>query len=135
MAIVRMKKTGATKKALISAGVAGFTALKVMGRGRLVTEHETIEECKERLLAMGIDDVTDAEEVESEVVSFLDDSRFFPRRMFMVLAYDEDVPRIIDAIAEANRTERGVGDGAIFVMPVADAIRIRTGEAGDAAIW
>ena len=33
MAIVRMKKTGATKKALIAAGVAGFTAVKVLGRG------------------------------------------------------------------------------------------------------
>ena len=34
MAIVRMKKTGATKKALIAAGVAGFTAVKVLGRGK-----------------------------------------------------------------------------------------------------
>ena len=38
LAVVRMKKTGATKKALVGAGVAGFTAVKVLGRGRLVTD-------------------------------------------------------------------------------------------------
>ena len=37
IAIVRMNKTGATKKALVEAGVAGFTAFKVEGRGKIVT--------------------------------------------------------------------------------------------------
>jgi len=45
------------------------------------------------------------------------------------------VPRIVEAIVRANRTERGAGDGKIFVTPVADAVRVRTGESGDAAIW
>lgn len=135
MAIVRMKKTGATKKALVAAGVAGFTAIRVMGRGKLVTDPLELEKCREKLLAMGMDEVSDAEDTEQVIAGFLDGSRFFPRRLFTVLAHDDDVPRIIEAITRANRTDYGIGDGAIFVLPVIDAFRVRTGEAGEAAIW
>jgi nitrogen regulatory protein PII 2 len=135
MAIVRMKKTGATKKALIATGVAGFTAVKVLGRGRLVTDLAAIEECREKLLSMGMDEFSESGDTEKMVTSFLDGSRFFPRRLFTILAHDDDVPRIIEAIANANRTEYGIGDGTIFVLPVKDAVRVRTGEAGEAAIW
>ena len=135
MAIVRMKKTGVTKRALVETGVAGFTALKVLGRGKLVEDTTVIKPCKEKLLAMAIDDINEVEEAEQEVTSFLDDSRFFPRRLFTILAHDEDVPRIVEAITRANITERKVGDGIILVLPVDDAVRVRTGESGDAAIW
>lgn len=135
MAIVRIKKTGATKKALVAAGVAGFTAVKVSGRGKLVTDPVELEKCQEKLLAMGMDEFTDAGDTESLVTGFLNGSRFFPRRLFTVLAHDEDVPRIVEAITNANRTEYGIGDGTIFVLPVIDALRVRTGETGEAAIW
>ncbi|WP_321504292.1 P-II family nitrogen regulator [uncultured Methanoregula sp.] len=139
LAVVRMKKTGATKKALVAAGVAGFTAVKVLGRGNLVTDPKAIEECKEKLLSMGMDEFSEAGDTEKMVTSFLDGSRFFPRRLFTILVHDDDVPRIIEAIAGANRTGYGIGDGigdgTIFVMPVSDAVRVRTGEAGEAAIW
>ena len=135
MAIVRVKKTGATKKALIEAGVAGFTAMKASGRGKLLKRDEINRPCKEILMEMAVDDVTDIKESEEQVVTFLDDARMFPRRLFTILAHDEDVPRIVEAITKANRTERGAGDGKIFVTPVTDAVRVRTGESGDAAIW
>ena len=135
MAVVRMKKTGATKKALVAAGVAGFTAVKVMGRGNLVTDKKALEACREKLLSMGMDEFSDAGDTEKLVTGFLDGSRFFPRRLFTVLVHDDDVPRVIEAVMKANRTEYGIGDGTIFVMPVADAVRVRTGEAGEAAIW
>lgn len=135
MAVVRMKKTGATKKALIAAGVAGFTAVKVMGRGKLVTDTQELEKCREKLLAMGLDDFSDERDTEKLVTSFLDGSRFFPRRLFTILAHDDDVPRIVDAITAVNRTDYGIGDGTIFILPVQDAVRVRTGEAGEAAIW
>jgi nitrogen regulatory protein PII 2 len=135
LAVIRMNKTGATKKALIEAGVAGFTAIKVLGRGRPVEDAALIQEGKERLLAVAADDVTDLEETERQVTSFLDGTRIFPRRLFLVLAHDEDVPRIVEAITRANRTENQVGDGAIFILPVIDAVRVRTGESGEAAIW
>ncbi len=84
---------------------------------------------------MGMDEFSEAGDTEKMVNCFLDGSRFFPRRLFTILAHDEDVPRIIEAVANANRTEYGIGDGTIFVLPVSDAVRVRTGEAGDAAIW
>jgi len=135
MAVIRMRKTGVTKKALVAAGVAGFTAVKVSGRGRLVTDPAQIEECKMKLMSMGVNDFGGVEDTEKLVTSFLDGSRFFPRRLFTILAHDEDVPRIVDAITQANKTEYGIGDGVIFVMPILDAIRVRTGESGEAAIW
>lgn len=135
MAIIRMNRTGATKKALIEAGVAGFTAVKVSGRGKLVTDPAVIEKRKAQLLSMSFDDVTEAGATEKLVTGFLDGSRLFPRRLFTVLAHDEDVPRIVEAIMSANRTDCKVGDGKIFVMPMVDAVRVRTGEEGEAAIW
>lgn len=135
MAIVRMNKTGATKKALIEAGVAGFTAVKVEGRGKLVTDPALIEKRKAQLMSLSFDDVTEAGATEKLVTDFLDGTRLFPRRLFTVLAHDEDVPRIVEAIMQANRTDCKVGDGKIFVMPMHDAVRVRTGEAGEAAIW
>ena len=135
MAVVRMKKTGATKKALVAAGVAGFTAVKVLGRGRLVKDPAVIEECREKLMSMSVDEFGESGDTKSLVTSFLDGSRFFPRRLFTILAHDDDVPRIVDAIMNANRTDHGIGDGTIFVLPLADAVRVRTGETGEAAIW
>jgi nitrogen regulatory protein PII 2 len=86
-------------------------------------------------MSMGLDEFSEAGDTEKMVTSFLDGSRFFPRRLFTILAHDDDVPRIIEAIAGANRTDYGIGDGTIFVLPVNDAVRVRTGEAGEAAIW
>ncbi|MCD1294297.1 P-II family nitrogen regulator [Methanocella sp. CWC-04] len=135
MAIVRMNRTGATKKALVEAGVAGFTAVKVHGRGKLVKDPEVIAKRKSQLMSMNFDDVTESGATEKLVTDFLDGTRMFPRRLFTILAHDEDVPRIVEAIMQANRTDCKVGDGKIFIMPVIDAVRVRTGESGEAAIW
>jgi len=131
IAVIRMNKTNATKKALIEAGVSGFTAFKVQGRGKLVDDPALIAERKEKLLKLAGDDDS---ETESLIDGFLDGHRLFPRRLFTILAHDEDVPKIIAAIDMANRTEYKVGDGKIFVLPVLDAIRVRTGESGEAAV-
>lgn len=131
IAVVRMNKVSATKRALIQAGAAGFTATKVMGRGRLVEDKAVIAERRVTLLALSRKKDQDTEKLITE---FLDGTRLFPRRLFNILAHDQDVPGIVEAIIEANRTEYGVGDGKIFVLPVTDAVRVRTKEAGDAAI-
>jgi nitrogen regulatory protein PII 2 len=135
MAIVRMNRTGATKKALVEAGVAGFTAVKVMGRGRPVPNPEALEGRKVELMQMAHDDINDPTDVEHQVVTFLNGSRPFPRRLFTILAHDEDVPRVVEAISKVNQTEIGVGDGIVLVLPIVDAVRVRTGESGEAAIW
>lgn len=131
LAIVRMNKTSATKKALVEAGVAGFTAFKVMGRGKLVDDPAIVAERKAKMMAMAGADEQDAEML---IDGFLDGHRLFPRRLFTILAHDEDIPKIIEAIMKVNRTENKVGDGKIIVMPMLDAIRVRTGEAGEDAV-
>ncbi len=131
IAVVRMNKVSATKRALVEIGVAGFTATKVMGRGRLVQDLSVIAERRKTLLALTseADDKT-----EKMVTQFLDGTRFFPRRLFNILAHDEEVPNIIETIIKVNRTNNNVGDGKIFVLQVSDVIRVRTGESGDAAL-
>lgn len=131
IAVVRMNKVSDTKRALVKVGAAGFTALKVMGRGRLVEDKTIIAERRKTLLALSRNDEHNTEKIVTE---FLDGTRLFPRRMFTVLAHDQDVPKIIKVIIDANKTEYKVGDGKIFVVPVMDAVRVRTKESGDAAI-
>lgn len=46
---------------------------------------------------------------------------------------DADTETVLEIIAETARTGH-IGDGKIFVMPVADAIRVRTGERGEVAV-
>lgn len=131
IAVVRMNKTSATKQALVRAGAAGFTAFKVMGRGQLVQDESVIVERKNKLLQLAGDD---EQETALLIEGFLTGERLFPRRLFNVLAKDEDVEGIVAAIIAANRTDNKVGDGKIFVLPVTDAVRVRTGETGEAAV-
>ena len=132
IAVVRMNKTGATKKALVDVGAAGFTAEKVMGRGKLVEEKELIAARRANLMELA--KAEEDNETEDLIDGFLDGSRLFPRRMFTLFAHDEDVERIVDAIIKANQTDNNVGDGKIFVLPAMDVVRIRTSESGEYAI-
>lgn len=131
VAVIRMNKVNATKKALVEVGYPGFTTFKVMGRGKLVTDPALVEERKNKLLAMSD---PDDPEVEELVMGFLDGTRLFPRRLFNVLVHDADVTAVVEALIKANKTEYNVGDGKIFVLPVVDAVRVRTGERGEAAL-
>lgn len=131
VAIIRMNKVNATKKVLVEVGYPGFTTFKVLGRGRLVTDEAVIEDRKQKLLAMSD---PDDPEVQDLVTGFLDGRRLFPRRLFTVLVHDADVPRVVDALIAANRTEYNVGDGKIFVLPLIEAVRVRTGERGEDAL-
>ncbi|NPV26292.1 MAG: P-II family nitrogen regulator [Firmicutes bacterium] len=56
-----------------------------------------------------------------------------PKIKIEIVVTDQQVEQVIDIIAQAARTNK-VGDGKIFVYPVESAIRVRTGETGDAAI-
>jgi nitrogen regulatory protein PII 2 len=56
--------------------------------------------------------------------------RLIPKRIFFVVVPDRLVPKTVKTIMEVNRTGKS-GDGKIFVMPVTDAIRVRTAEGGD----
>jgi nitrogen regulatory protein P-II 1 len=56
-----------------------------------------------------------------------------PKVRIEILADDADAPRIAQAIVEAARTDK-IGDGKVWLVPVEDIIRIRTGEMGHDAI-
>ena len=58
---------------------------------------------------------------------------FLPKVKIEIVATDEKVQSIVDTIVSKARTGR-IGDGKIFVYPVAEVIRIRTGETGDEAV-
>lgn len=59
--------------------------------------------------------------------------KLYPKRVVTVVVEDEKVDEVVKAIIAPNQTGRP-GDGKIFVMPIADSIRVRTGETGEAAI-
>ena len=58
---------------------------------------------------------------------------FLPKLKIEVVVMDEDVPVAINAIIRGARTG-DIGDGKIFVIPIEDAVRIRTGDSGDNAV-
>jgi nitrogen regulatory protein P-II 1 len=58
---------------------------------------------------------------------------FLPKVRVEIVTADSQVKKIVAAIVEVCRSEQ-VGDGKIFICPVDDAVRIRTGESGDAAV-
>jgi nitrogen regulatory protein P-II 1 len=58
---------------------------------------------------------------------------FLPKVKIEVVAADDKVQNVVETIINNARTGR-IGDGKIFIYPVAEVIRIRTGESGDAAV-
>ncbi len=107
-AVLREEKLDVVKSALEQIGYHGMTVSQVSGRGRPggLTLQWRVGEYRVDLM---------------------------PKIKIEVVVIDEDVPRTLDAIRSAARTGE-IGDGKIFVLPVYDAVRVRTGEAGDDAI-
>ena len=107
-AIIKPFKLDEVKEALSQAGVQGMTVTEVKGFGRQKGHTE---------LYRGAEYVVE----------------FLPKVKLEILVDDAAVAAVVDAIIRAARTGR-VGDGKIFIQPVADAVRIRTGEHGSGAI-
>ncbi|MFM8156269.1 MAG: P-II family nitrogen regulator [Actinomycetes bacterium] len=100
-----------------------------------------LEEVKEALTAIGINGLTVSEasgfgrqrghiEVYRGAEYTVD---LVPKVRVEVLADDDIVDRVVDAITDAARTER-IGDGKVWVVPVDRVVRVRTGEQGPEAI-
>ncbi len=107
-AIIKPFKVDEVKEALTDAGVSGITVTEAKGFGRQKGHTE---------LYRGAEYVVD----------------FLPKVKLEVVVDDDQVSRVVEAIATAARTGR-IGDGKIFVSPVEQAIRIRTGERDSDAI-
>jgi len=114
MAVVRINKINATKKALNDAGITSFTATgKVLGRGRGVVDFRILD---------------GAREGRQEAISLLGSGpRLVAKRLITVVVSDDFVERTVKAIIKANQTGNA-GDGKIFVLPILEATRVRTGE-------
>ncbi len=107
-AFVRVNRLETVKDALESAGLRGLSCEGVRGYGRQMGR-------------------TDLYRGSTYAVNLL------PKMRIEVVIRDEDLEAALDAIVAAARTGE-VGDGKVFVTEVLDAIRVRTGERGDAAL-
>jgi len=107
-AIIKPFKLDEVKEALQDIGVQGLSVLEVKGFGRQKGHTE---------LYRGAEYVVD----------------FLPKVKVEVVLPDDQVESAVEAIIAAARTDK-IGDGKIFVSPVEQAIRIRTGESGDDAL-
>ena len=58
---------------------------------------------------------------------------FLPKKKIEIVVEDRDAEAVIDSICEKGRTG-AVGDGKIFILPIGEVVRVRTGEVGAAAI-
>ncbi len=107
-AIIKPFKLEEVREGLAEVGVTGLTVTEVKGIGRQKghTEHYR-----------GAEHVAD----------------FLPKVKIEVVVKTEDVDRCIEAIIKAAKTGK-IGDGKIFVTPVEQVVRIRTGEQDEAAV-
>lgn len=123
LAIIRMDNINDTAHALSEAGFSSMTGRKVFGRGKKNLNFELLEKV--------IDDGIEAPPRTLESIS--ESQRLFAKRLITMVVKDEDVQEVCDIIIEHNQTGN-MGDGKIFVLPVAEVVRVRTGETGESAI-
>lgn len=115
IAVVRMNMMNRTKAALSEAGVAAYFAHEAQGRGLGFINPELLE---------GV------EQGYEEAAALLGEKgKLYPKRMVTAVIEDDQVDEVVEAIIKVNQTGKP-GDGKIFVLPVADAVRVRTGESG-----
>ena len=107
-AIIRRIKFEDVKEALLTADIEWFSYYDVRGVGKT----------RQGRVYRGV--VYDTSSIERILIS--------------VVVRDKNVEKTIDAILRASQTGE-IGDGRIFVIPIQDAIRIRTGERGDIALY
>ncbi len=120
IAIIRMDKVNTIKSELVDAGFPAFTVRKVIGRGQGSVDRRVIQ---------------GAEEGHPEAIARLKDDgpMLVPSRMMTFVVQDESVPKLVNTIIKVCKSGQR-NDGKIFVKPLLDAVRIRTGEVGAAAV-
>jgi nitrogen regulatory protein PII 2 len=119
LAIIRMDKMNATKRALAEASISSLTARKVMGRGQGKVDYMLLKGAQE-----GVDEA---------IAQLAPGPKLIPKRMLIIVVSDHNLRKTVDIIIRVNQTG-APGDGKIFVCDVLDAARVRTGEKGNSAI-
>ena len=107
-AIIKPFKLDDVRDAIAETGIQGMTVTEVRGFGRQKGHTE---------LYRGAEYVVD----------------FLPKLKLEIVVADDQAEKVVVALQESCQTGK-IGDGKIFVIPVDDAVRIRTGEHGDAAV-
>jgi nitrogen regulatory protein PII 2 len=123
MAIIRMNMITKTKEALLLGGFPSMNARKVLGRGKKKVDFSLIE-----FMVNGNDF---ASPIVAEAVS--EGHRLIPKRLLSIVVNDDEVKTLVDIIISVNQKGQA-GDGKIFVLPITDCIRVRTGETGEIAL-
>lgn len=119
MAIIRMNMINKTKRALAEAEISSLTANEALGRGTGLVNMKLLE---------------GAEKGYEEAISQLGSSqRLIPKRLISIIVPDKLVDKTVKTIIKVNQTGKS-GDGKIFVLPIMDTLRIRTGEKGDSIL-
>jgi len=107
-AIIKPFKLDDVKEALKDIGIHGLTVTEVKGFGRQKGHTE---------LYRGAEYVID----------------FLPKIKLEIVVSDDSVTKVVDSIIDSARTGK-IGDGKIFILPMEEVIRIRTGEHGEEAL-
>jgi len=107
-AIIKPFKLDDVKESLKEVGVQGLTVTEIKGFGRQKGHTE---------LYRGAEYVVD----------------FLPKIKLEIIVSDDMVTKVVDAIMDSARTGK-IGDGKIFILPMEEVIRIRTGERGEDAL-
>lgn len=119
MAFIRTNKVNVTKKALGDAGFPAFMCRPVLGRGKKHIDPKAMQ----FILKVGELPVSAVGE------SFTEGSRMIAKRFFSLIVEDDQVDLAVQTIIHANQTGNP-GDGRIFVLPVVETYKVRTGETG-----
>lgn len=122
-AIIRMNKINETKRALSEAGFPSVTCRKVFGRGKQKANFTMIQEF--------LTEIPAGNSKELEAISEI--HRLIAKRYITLVVQDDEVDKVVETIVEVNQTG-SMGDGKIFVLPISDVIRVRTGETGSKAV-
>ena len=107
-AIIKPFKLDEVKEALTELGIQGMTVTNVEGYGRQKGHTEVYR---------GAEYVVD----------------FIPKIKIELIVQSGLAPQVVEAIQQAAKTGK-IGDGKIFVLPIEEVIRVRTGETGESAI-
>jgi len=119
IAIVRINMMNQTKQALTDCGIDAFFAHEAQGRGKGFVNPLVLE---------------GAQKGYEEAATLLGaKGQLYPKRMVTAVVADKQVKEVVAALIAANQTGKP-GDGKIFVVPLKDAVRVRTGEKGAKSI-
>jgi len=132
-AVIRRDKLHVTKQALEELGYPSLTIQSVDGRGRQkgdMCAEMDFEMPESFCTAVKLTPTPSTYAVEHSLPKV---ALYVPKRLLTIVVPDDLVTKIVKAIIKVNKTGRH-GDGKIFVSPIEDALRIRTGEQNGEAI-